>query len=378
MQRIGILGGTFNPVHKEHINIALMACKELSLDKLFIMPTYISPHKKNPPISAEHRLNMLRLATENHPEIEVSDFEIQKGGKSYTYQTVEHFKALLNGEGEIFFICGADMLVDFKTWRYPERILSACTLAVFGRQDFYADYEKEQDYFIKTFNKKFIRLDYVGQSDSSTKIRLYAKLGLDISGLTDKKVEDYILKNNLYIPNKYEKFITENLTKKRLRHTANVTVTALSKAKELNLDAEKVEISALLHDCAKYLLPEMFKDFSLEENLPAPVVHSFLGAYVAEKVLGITDVEVLEAIKYHTSGKAEMTTLGKLIFVADMVEEGRTYEGVEKLRELYYFSDFEGCFKECLKEEMLHLNNKNAEIYYQTINAYNYYVKGNN
>ena len=109
--------------------------------------------------------------------------------------------------------------------------------------------------------------------------------------------------------------------------------------------------------------------------MPKPVVHAFLGAFVAEKYLGITDAEIIDAIRYHTSGKADMSLLSKLIFVADMVEEGRTYEGVEKLRELYENADFEKCFIECLKEEFVHLINKKASIYYETINAINYYVK---
>jgi len=105
------------------------------------------------------------------------------------------------------------------------------------------------------------------------------------------------------------------------------------------------------------------------------VVHSFLGAFIAEKYLGVDDQEILDAIRFHTSGKANMTLLGKLIFVADMVEEGRDYEGVEYLRELYEQEDFEKCFVECLKEEFLHLLNKKQRIYVETINAFEYYVK---
>ena len=116
----------------------------------------------------------------------------------------------------------------------------------------------------------------------------------------------------------------------------------------------------------------------LPENVPAPVVHAFLGAYIAEKVLGVTDKEILDAIRYHTSGRANMSTLEKLIFVADMVEEGRTYEGVEYLRDLYEKEDFEHCFRECLKEEVVHLINKKQYIYEKTLEAYDYYKQGSN
>ena len=148
----------------------------------------------------------------------------------------------------------------------------------------------------------------------------------------------------------------------------------MKKAKELSLPEDQIAAATLLHDCAKYMNPSDFPEFSLPDNVPPPVVHQYLGAYVAENVLGVNDAEVLDAIRYHTSGKADMTTLGKLVFVADMIENGRTYDGVEKLRSLYD-GDLETCFKECLKEETLHLLNKGQYIYEKTLEAYDYYIK---
>lgn len=376
--KIAIFGGTFNPVHTEHINIVKAAIKELNLDKLIVMPTFISPHKSIASASAEDRYNMLRLAFDGIEKATVSDYEIKNGGKSYSYLTVEHFKKTTCGE--LYFICGGDMLVDFKTWKYPERIVDACTLAVFDREDCYIDYEKEKKYFNDVFNKDFIKLSYQGKKDSSTKIRTYVSLGLDISELTDKKVAEYILQKGLYAGDKYDEYVKNNLSQKRLKHTAGVVTAALSKAKELSLDSEKVRISATLHDCAKNIDYRSVKGFSIEKDVPQPVVHAFCGAYIAKNILKIDDEEIINAIRYHTSGRANMTTLEKLIFVADMIEEGRDYEGVDKLRKLFEMN-FEECFKECLKEEMIHLINKKTppnEIYNQTIKAYKYYIEGNN
>lgn len=372
MKKVGILGGTFNPVHNEHVALARLAVKELGLDKLIVMPTYISPHKKDAPAPAEHRLNMLKRAFIGEDKIEVSDFEILKQGKSYTYQTVEHFKTVY--DAQLFFICGGDMLTDFKNWRYPERILSACTLAVFDRENFFTDYQKESAYFQEVFNKDFVKLSYRGKNASSTKIRVYSALGLSLDGIAPDGVEEYIKENGVYPADKYSEFVKKHLPEKRLRHTADVVVCALQKAKELSLDTEKVRIAATLHDCAKYMDYTKVEGFTLPDGVPTPVVHSFLGAFVAERI-GVDDDEILDAIRYHTSGKANMTTLGKLIFVADMVEEGRTYDGVEKLRELYEKEDFETCFVECLKEEFLHLINKKQYIYAETLSAFEYYTK---
>lgn len=373
MEKIAILGGTFDPVHNEHIKIAETALEKLGADRLVIMPTYLPPHKSSASAKAEHRLEMLRLAFKDFPKIEVSDYEIKKQGKSYTYQTVEYFKN--NFDCELFFIVGGDMLKDFKTWRYPDRILNACTLVAFGRENIDCDVLKEQEYFNKQFGKSFLFMDYTGKSFSSTEIRVYNSLGLDIRELTDKNVCDYIFLNKLYSGNEYTEYVKNNLPLKRLVHTANVTVCALSKAKELGLNSEKVFVSAILHDCAKYTDPSSVKGFVLPNGVPQPVIHSFLGGYIAKNRLNVADEEIIDAITYHTSAKPEMSMLGKLIFVADMIEKDRDYAGVEHLRELYRKNDFEECFRECLKEEVVHLLNKKQYIYQKTLQAYNYYVK---
>lgn len=373
MKKIGILGGTFNPVHVEHVRLAKSAIEELNLDTLIVMPTFLPPHKNVIPAPAEDRIEMLKRAFKDVEKVIVSDFEILNQGKSYTYLTVEHFKKQYSCQ--LYFIVGGDMLTNFKTWKNPERILSACDLAVFDREDFYTDYSLERQYFLKRFNKEFVKLNYCGKSASSTKIRVYSAFNLPLDGICPDGVEEYIKEKNLYGGDKYTEFIKNNLPLKRIKHTADVVVCALQKAKDLGLDQQKVQLSATLHDCAKYLDYRTVEGFNLPEGVPAPVVHSFLGAFVAEKILGVTDSEVLDAIRYHTSGKADMTTLGKLIFVADMVEEGRNYDGVEKLRTLYEKDDFDLCFKECLKEEFLHLINKKQSIYIETVNAFDFYVK---
>ena len=374
MKKIAIFGGTFNPVHNEHIEVAKSAVKELGLDQLYIMPTYISPHKTDTPASTEDRLNMLKLAFEGVDKVVVSDFEIQKQGTSYTYQTVEHFK---NEENAVlYFIVGGDMLKDFKNWRYPERILSACTLCAFDRENSNVDFDFEKEYFAKTFGKTFVTLNYKGKDLSSTLVRVYNSFGLDIKTMTDKKVADYITERNLYCGDKYAEFIKKSLPEKRLIHTANVVALALDNAKKNGLDKERVRISATLHDCAKYIDHKSVEDFVLLDGVPQPVIHAFLGKFVAQKYLGVTDQDILNAICYHTSGRPNMSDLEKLIFVADMLERGRNYQGVEKLRE-FLNGDLDTCFKECLKEEMMHLINKKEYIYSLTIDAYDYYIDKN-
>lgn len=371
MKKIGIFGGSFNPVHNEHVRLAILAKQELGLDTLYIMPTFIAPHKSQIAVSPEHRLNMLKLAFSGVDGIEISDYEIVKGGKSYTYQTVEHFKKTYNAE--LYFLVGGDMLYDFKNWKYPERILSACTLASFARKDFSNDLEDIKSYFAKTFNKDFIQLKTCGEVNSSTKIRVYSSFGLDITSMVDKKVSDYIAENNLYF-DKYADLIKKTLPYKRVKHTANVVISALSQAKRLSLDENKVKITATLHDLAKYIDYKTVDGFICPDDLPEPVIHAYLGEYVARNTLKIADEEILDAIKYHTTGKANMSMLAKLIFLADMVEEDRDYQGVEILRDLFN-KDIDECMRVALQEEIIHLTNKQAPIYYKTLEALDYYER---
>jgi len=374
MRKIAVFGGTFNPVHIEHVRLAEIAVKELGLDKIIIMPTFIPPHKSVVPAPANHRIAMLKIAFSNIPEVEISDYEVVKQGKSYTYLTMEYFRGVYP-DAELYFIVGGDMLNDFKTWKHPEKILSACTVATFGREDYFNDYSREKEYFLSEWGKSFVKINYVGKSFSSTKIRVYSAFSLPLIGLVPTGVEEYIKANALYTGDRYTEYVKGVLPPKRLRHTANVVITALQKVKELSLDEEKVRIAATLHDVAKYLDKDVFKDFSMPIDVPKPVEHAFLGAFVAEKVMGITDEDIIDAIRFHTSGKPNMSVLAKLIFVADMIEEDRDYEGVEYLRSLYEKEDFEKCFTECLKEEVIHLLNKKSYIYKSTLDAYDYYCK---
>ena len=371
MKRIAIFGGTFNPVHTEHVKTVVAAIDELKLDKIFIVPTFLPPHKNVSPAKSSDRINMLKIAFRGVEKAEISDFELTNEGKSYSYITAEHFKNLYP-DAEIFMIVGGDMLKDFKTWKNPERILNAVRLAAVRRENYEFDEMAEREYFKSAFKKDFTLLNFVGKTISSTEIRTYLAFNIKPQGV-DEKVIDYINKNDVYPPDVYQRYILNHLPEKRVIHTANVVICALKKAKELGLDYEKVRIAATLHDCAKYDDYRDYKDFELPKDVPPPVVHAFLGAFVAEKVLGIKDAEILDAIKYHTSGKAEMSTLSKLIFVADMIEKGRSYDGVDILREKYE-QDFESCFRLCLKEEVQHLLNKKQYIYAETLNAYDYYV----
>ena len=373
--RIGVFGGSFDPVHIEHVRMAESAIECLQLDKLFVMPAATPPHKKAKKLSLdEDRLAMCRLAISSIEKAEVSNYEIERGGTSYTYLTCQHFKKLYPS-AEIFWLVGTDMLRNFPTWKNPEEILSYVTLAVCARNEEPQWLVDEKEKFYALFKKDFSVISYQGKAVSSTEIRVDVAAGNDVSPFVGERVATYIEKKGLYkLP-----FVEDGLFlqgEKRRAHSVWVAKTAASRASALKLNEQTVVVAALLHDCAKNV-PEDFallKGFTPPQGAPTSVVHQFAGAYIAEKKLGVTDEDVINAVRYHTSGRENMSMLEKLIFLADMVEPSRSYDGVEEIRELFYSDDtLDKCMLKALAETIKHLQKKGARIYELTLRAYEFY-----
>ena len=379
--RIAVFGGSFDPVHTEHVKLVEFALDELALDMLYVMPAFAPPHKKGKSLSPDNdRLEMCRRAFAHLDRVNVSDYEIQKGGVSYTYLTCKHFKQQYK-DAEIFWLVGTDMLRDFPTWKNPQEILSYVTLAVCGRNEKEEWVEKEQAEFFHLFGKRFVYLSYNGKDISSTKIRVLAGAGMRLNDFVPPTVAEYIEQSGLYeIAHAKEALSLE--TEKRRAHSLRVAELAAKRAVQLQLPEKKAIEAALLHDCAKNLPWDSpyLKGFSLPKEwgeVPQEVAHQFAGAYVCENVFGVTDEEVLNAVRYHTSGRPNMGELEKLIFLADMLEVERNYDCVEKLRSLFW-KDVDECLKTALYETLRFLEKKGGEIYSLTQTAYAFYANEEN
>ncbi len=374
MKKIGLYGGTFNPPHKEHINIAKNVLKELDLDLLIIMPSFISPHKIGSEVAnSQARLDMLNLAFKGESKIVVSDYEICKKSVSYTYLTVEYYKNLYKNS-QLYLIVGSDMLENFPLWKNPELIANSVNMVLVERIFDNIDTNKIISTYKNLFNKEVFVTKYAGQNASSTSIRIKAKLDLDFSSETTQEIYNYIVENNVYKKDKYYDFVCKKLPKKRREHTYGVILTAISLAKKLGVDSEKCCLSALLHDVAKYEDYNNYKNFKVDSDVPNSVIHQFLGEHIIKEELGIADNDVLNAVKYHTTARANMSQIEKIIYVADLIEQGRNYDGVDLLRQAV-FNDFDNGFILCIKEVYSHLQKSQNPIYYLTKQAYDYYVK---
>lgn len=197
MEKWGIIGGTFDPIHLAHIYIAQTAKEKLNLQKVIFMPAGSPPHKSQMRITeASVRLKMVKAAIEGIEGFEVSDYEIQKKTKSYTYQTLQYLKS---EDKQIYFITGADCLINIESWKNPDIILKSCKLVVVTRPGFeIAELEKQREKIQKKYNTEIIFLDVEGIDISSTEIRKRVLEQKSIEEFLPKKVINIINEQRLY------------------------------------------------------------------------------------------------------------------------------------------------------------------------------------
>ena len=378
MARIGIYGGTFNPPHVGHMQAAKEAAASLRLSNLLMIPAQTPPHKQLPEGSAspQQRLQMLRVAAEDIPEIQVSDIELRRQGPSYTVETVLQLKRQYP-EDELVLIMGTDMFLSFEHWRDPQTILENATLAVLNRGE---KGEREKIAAMKDhFAEKGASVEIVDNraiTISSTQLRRMLIFGC-ADPFLPAGVAEYIRREALYGVNedyknlpmdKLEKVVISLLNPNRVAHVLGCRDTAVALAKHWGANETDAARAGILHDitkaidgplqltlCSEY--GTMLSDFS--RRYPK-TLHALTGSLVAERVFG-ENTAVCEAIRHHTTGKANMNLLEKIVYIADYMEPNRTIPGVDRLRELAY-TDLDAAVKLGLEMTLEHLARQGAEV----------------
>jgi nicotinate-nucleotide adenylyltransferase len=201
MKRYGIIGGTFDPIHYAHLYIAYEAKEQLNLDEVIFMPAGKQPLKADKIVTdSKIRYDMVKSAIETYDSFSISDYEIKKGGLSFTYETLENFKNNNNEDTELFFITGADCLLTLEEWKSVEKIFSLATLVVFPRGGISKVEMTERKQSIeKKYNGKIIILDLKELEISSTYIRERVNKNQRIDFFVPSNIIDIIYKNDLYI-----------------------------------------------------------------------------------------------------------------------------------------------------------------------------------
>ena len=378
MVKIGIYGGTYNPPHTGHMQAAKQAIQLLALDKLLLIPDRIAPHKEIPAGSPtpQQRLEMLRIASAGETEMEVSDMELKREGASYTYLTVEAMREEYP-DAELILLMGTDMFLSFHTWREPERIMKHATLGVFYRGE-KGEREKilAQKAFLEAQGAKVELVENQILSISSTQLRRLLAFRCAGEFLPDG-VGDYIHENGLYdtasnwknLPmEQLESVVLRLLNPNRINHVLGCRDTAVELAKRWGADETDAARAGILHDITKALdgplqltLCREYGTILDEFGCKYPkTLHALTGSLVADRIFGENET-VVSAICHHTTGKADMSLLEKIIYVADYMEPCRNFPGVEKLRELA-FSDIDAALKLGLEMTLEHLKNLGDEV----------------
>lgn len=187
--RIGILGGTFDPVHEGHIYLAKKVCQKLALDKVLFIPTYLPPHKKGIKVTpAKHRYNMLKLAVSGNKKFKISDMEIKRKGRSYSVETLRRLRKKYGKKAELFFITGSDSLKELGKWKNLPEILRLCKFVIVERPGFKIN--RKLDGFI------LLRINAKNISSSNIRSQIKSK---SVKSLIPAKVKAYISRYKLYM-----------------------------------------------------------------------------------------------------------------------------------------------------------------------------------
>lgn len=333
MQRIGILGGAFDPIHEGHLLLARQAKQEAGLDLVLLLPMGDPAHRE-PFAHAAHRLHMCRLALEGEEGLALSDAGLQSGVK-YTVDTLRLLKKQY--PGALFsFIIGADKLPSLPYWHEAQALFNLCSFLCYPRPGIHTEDALEK---AEKCGARVQMLSGAAAPYSSTLIRARTAQYEDAEGVKEK-VLCYMAENGLYQEDLLPR-IRPMMNAHRFRHTLGVKKAAVELARVHHLPVQKAALAALLHDIAKGMpqpeLAQIAEHYQLVDPestlMIGAVLHGPVGAWLARGQFGVTDEEILNAIRFHTTGRAGMTKFDMAIFIADAIEEGREdYPGLERLR----------------------------------------------
>lgn len=353
MARIGIFGGSFNPPHLGHRLAVVEFQKKLNLDSVLLIPAAVPPHKQlssNSP-DADLRFRMTEILFEDLDFAKVLDIELRREGPSYTADTLTELRKEYPKD-ELFLLMGTDMFFSFSKWYHPEVISGIATLVVAHRNedDLTALRETAESLYEKYKTRtEFLENDFLPYSSTSVRAMLAFRCG---EKYLAPEVYRFIKEHELYytaenfknLPFERLSEISLSLHKaNRVQHVIGCSETAAKLAELYGEDPVAARRAGILHDVTKALNGEeqlhLCEKYAIilnqfERKYPK-LLHAKTGAAIAGSLFGESEL-VSDAINWHTTGKAHMTTMEKVVYLADYMEPNRKFEGVEQLRQLTF------------------------------------------
>lgn len=364
--RYGIFGGTFDPFHPGHLSMITGAIRSGRVDKVWVIPSGYPPKKDAAALTpAPYRYYMTEAALRNVNGCEVLPIEMLRAEKSYTTDTLSYIReeGVAGPDDKLILIYGTDILFELETWYHPERIVKQADLLLARRPGVLQESTLRKATELE--EKYGIEISYFpieGVNISSREIRRtgdYSKLAAP--------VRQFIIKHDLYPKEnplmslkdethallfEYETKLFGELSRERLLHSLNTSVLSVRYAVRFGVSPDDAAIAGLLHDCAKQLpIAAQAGKAAKVMGEPLPdnsLLHAPAGQIYAAERYGIDNESILSAIRYHTTGREDMTTLEKIVYLADKLEPARDYADLSAIRELAE-KDLDEAVIACLK-----------------------------
>ena len=332
--KILVFGGSFDPVHKGHVSLFRRALKTIAPDVAHIVPAYHSPFKAKSPTPFKLRMKMLKQAFAGlGKNIVFDDYELQRGGKTYTYELVKYLQKRYKNP-EIYLLVGTDCLNDLHNWKNPQYIFDNAVV-VAGKRKGYAE---------KPASFKHIFLSGFFPKLSSSRVRAHIWACGDVPNTVPSSIAPTIREHQLYGLKAHD-WLKGHLKANRYLHSKNVAEMAAALSDIYDVNVESAVKAGILHDAAKGFPGEELIAFCREKNikvryfedicqLEPSLLHSYASAWLAQHQFGIKDRDILNAIAEHTLGSLKMSTLSKILFVADISSKDRKYKDAFVIRNL--------------------------------------------
>lgn len=340
-RKIGLLGGTFDPVHLGHIRMA-EACKaQLSLDEIWWIPASVPPHKERQTTAYETRRAWIERVLGGSAGHRILDIEKEREGKSYTYHTLLELHKR-EPDCQFYFLTGADSIDGLHTWYHWEDILDLCTFVVTTRPGYDLALPDEIAVVAEKSKGGILRIEIDALNVSSTEVRERVARNLPIDVLIPEEIIGEVRDSMEIKVEGYKEILKNRLSVKRYTHSVGVANTAARLAGMFNGDIERAYLAGLMHDYARELTEEELLELTAKHHLSTDgvelmqtsLLHGPVGAWLLEQEGLITDPQVLDAIRWHTTGHPDMDQLARIVYISDYIEPGRNFPGVDVLRQI--------------------------------------------
>lgn len=392
-KRIGMLGGTFDPPHKGHLEIARFAIEAMDVDAVVMIPAANPAFKQGSVVaSIEDRLEMCRLACAGNARLSVSDVEARRNGVTYSIDTVRQLRAELGDDVQLLFLLGADAASSLPSWNEAEALASLVSFKVFPRCSDAGEDASEMLLRLESagFDVEMVHCE-VGEV-SSTEVRANLACGDSVEALLPACVADYIEARGLYtgltcaLSSEFmaarRAELAQRVSRKRLQHVDGVVETAAQLARIYGVDERKASLAGLLHDWDKGYddagIRARVRDLGLESEIdPFIVEHMPLALHGPTAAMALSmefpqiPADVIDAIRNHTTASAGASDLEKVLYVADGIEPSRSFGPVEELRAMVGSVSLDELFFNVYRFWTVNLIERGGVLHPDTIDIWN-------